>query len=142
MTPDSIFKLANTTALLSWILLAVLGRRPWVSRLTTAVIVPGILGITYAVVIVAHIGGSKGSFNTLSGVAELFSDPWLLLAGWVHYLAFDLFIGSWEVRDAISNRISHWLVIPCLFLTFMFGPVGFVCYLLLRWFTRRQLAIG
>jgi hypothetical protein len=36
----------------------------------------------------------------LSAVAMLFSNPWLLLAGWTHYLAFDLFIGSWKLRDA------------------------------------------
>jgi len=48
----------------------------------------------------------------------------LLLAGWVHYLAFDLFIGSWEVEDAAANGIPHWLLLPCLFLTLMVGPVG------------------
>ncbi len=62
----------------------------------------------------------------------LFSNRWVLLAGWIHYLCFDLFIGSWQVRDAAANNISHWLVIPCLFLTFMFGPVGLLLYFALR----------
>lgn len=141
MTPEIIFKFASTTALLSWILLAVLGRRPWISRLVTAAIVPASLGVTYAVILASHFGGSKGNFNTLAGVAELFSDPWLLLAGWIHYLAFDLFIGSWQVRDAVEHHISHWLVIPCLFLTFMFGPVGLLAYLALRGSVRKQLSI-
>jgi hypothetical protein len=56
----------------------------------------------------------------------------LLLAGWVHYLAFDLFIGSWQVRDSQQRGIGHLFVIPCLVLTFLFGPAGLLCYLALR----------
>jgi hypothetical protein len=65
-------------------------------------------------------------------VARLFENPWMLLAGWTHYLAFDLWIGSWEVRDARAHRIPHWLVLPCLFLTFMFGPAGWLLYVIVR----------
>ncbi len=61
----------------------------------------------------------------------LFTDRWLVLAGWVHYLAFDLFIGSWQVRDARRNRVPFVLVVPCLVLTFLFGPIGLLLYLLL-----------
>ena len=58
--------------------------------------------------------------------------PWLLLAGWIHYLAFDLFVGSWEVRDAQERGIPHLAVVPCLLLTFMFGPAGWFLYNLVR----------
>jgi Domain of unknown function (DUF4281) len=54
--------------------------------------------------------------------------PWLLLAGWVHYLCFDLLVGCWEVRDAHGRGVPHLLVMPCLFLTFMFGPAGWLLY--------------
>ena len=50
-------------------------------------------------------GDAQGGFGTLEGVAELLSNRWLLLAGWIHYLASDLFIGSWEVR-CISSSAS------------------------------------
>ena len=63
---------------------------------------------------------------------SLFANPWLLLAGWVHYLAFDLFIGAWQVRDAKRTGLSHLLVVPCLVLTFLFGPIGLLLYLALR----------
>lgn len=66
---------------------------------------------------------------------------WLLLAGWVHYLAFDLFIGSWEVRDAQRHGLSHLLVVPCLALTFLFGPVGLLLYLGLRGATRLSVLV-
>ena len=80
-------------------------------------------------------------FGTLSDVALLFSNRWVLLAGWIHYLCFDLFIGSWQVRDSRAHGISHWLVIPCLFFTFMFGPVGLLLYFALRTARIRKLAI-
>jgi hypothetical protein len=77
------------------------------------------------------LGRPSGGFNSLSNVMLLFTDRWLVLAGWVHYLAFDLFIGSWQVRDARRNGVPFWLVAPCLVLTFMFGPIGLLLYLFL-----------
>jgi Domain of unknown function (DUF4281) len=65
-------------------------------------------------------------------VAALFTNRWLLLAGWVHYLAFDLLIGSWETRDAQERGVPHLLLVPCLFFTFMFGPAGWLLYMGIR----------
>jgi hypothetical protein len=62
----------------------------------------------------------------------LFANRWLLLAGWVHYLVFDLLVGRWEVLDARDRQISHAVVIPCLLLTFMFGPAGWLLYVGIR----------
>ena len=83
----------------------------------------------YAVLIAIHFAGSKGGFSSLHEVALLFANPWLLLAGWVHYLAFDLLVGSWEVRDARERGVRHIFVVPCLILTFLFGPAGWLLYL-------------
>ena len=95
-------------------------------------------GIAYAVLIIRFFGSSDGGFGSLEGVAALFQSKHLLLAGWLHYLAFDLFIGSWEVRDSQRNKIHHLMVVPCLLLTFLFGPVGLLCYLLLRGIRTRR----
>jgi len=73
-----------------------------------------------------------GGFSTLAGVGTLFSNPWLLLAGWMHYLAFDLLVGSWELEDAAERGIPHWIVVPCLLLTFLFGPAGWLLYRIVR----------
>jgi Domain of unknown function (DUF4281) len=73
------------------------------------------------------------SFSTLAGVTALFSVPGNVMMGWTHYLAFDLFIGSWEVKDAGARGIPHWVVLPCLFFTLMLGPVGLGLYFVLRW---------
>ena len=83
-------------------------------------------------VVTLNWAGSDGGFGSLPEVSALFANQWLLLAGWIHYLAFDLFVGSWEVRDAAERNISHWLMIPCLVLTFLFGPVGLLTYFALR----------
>ena len=92
------------------------------------------LGIAavYLVLIARYMPGSSGGFGSLVEVAQLFSQPGLLLAGWVHYLAFDLFIGAWEVRDAARHRVPHLLVIPCLIMTFLLGPIGLLAYVALR----------
>ena len=63
---------------------------------------------------------------------SLFTNPALVTAGWVHYLAFDLMTGIWIKRNSLKYGIPHLLVIPCLLLTFMLGPVGLLLYLLIR----------
>ena len=132
MTPDQLFSICNTVALIGWIILIVAGPRRWASSLLTGFAIPLAFGILYAILAGIHWGETPGGFGTLSGVASLFSNRWMLLAGWIHYLAFDLFIGSWEVRDAKDKGVPHWLIIPSLGLTFMFGPAGLVLYFITR----------
>lgn len=132
MTPDHVFSLVNTIALGSWMLLALLPHRRSVVNIVAGMAVPALLATVYTAIIATKWAGSSGGFTSLSAVAMLFSNPWLLLAGWTHYLAFDLFIGSWEVRDARDREIPHLLVLPCLLLTFLFGPSGWLLYLAVR----------
>jgi hypothetical protein len=141
MSADQIFSICNSAALIGWLILAIAGRKRWAAYLTTGVILPLLLAVAYLVLLLGHWGETKGGFGTLTGVAALFSNHWVLLAGWIHYLCFDLFIGSWEVRDAQARGISHWLVIPCLFFTFMFGPVGLLLYFGLRVARVRSIAL-
>jgi hypothetical protein len=91
-----------------------------------------LFAVLYIGLIASTFGRVDGGFSTLAGVAALFTNQWLLLAGWVHYLAFDLLVGTWEVRDAQEKGIPHALVVPCLLVTFMFGPAGWLLYLALR----------
>src|SRR6185436_20157970 len=99
-----------------------MGRRRWANTLVSGIILPVLLSVLYAALLATHWGETEGGFTSLAGVRALFSNQWLLLAGWVHYLAFDLFVGSWELRDAQQHRIPHLVMIPCLILTFLFGP--------------------
>jgi hypothetical protein len=132
MTPNQVFTIANTLALAAWLLLIVLPRQRWVAGVAARWVIPGIFAALYAAIVAAQWAGSSGGFSTLADVAMLFSQPWLLLAGWIHYLAFDLFVGSWEVRDARERGIPHLAVVPCLVLTFLFGPAGWLLYVAVR----------
>jgi hypothetical protein len=132
MAPDQLFSLVNLIALLSWLLLVLLPSRRWVADLAAGLAIPALLAAVYAAILAANWRGSSGGFSSLSDVSVLFSNPWLLLAGWTHYLAFDLFVGSWEVRDARERLVPYLLLLPCLILTFLFGPAGWLLYLALR----------
>ncbi len=130
-TPDLLFSLANPLVLVGWALLVLAPR--W--RVTNALVLSGAwslgLAVAYAALIATHyLGGhgSEGGFGSLAQVAALFRDPWALLAGWVHYLCFDLFVGAWEVRDAQRRGVPRWALVPALGLTFLFGPVGLLLY--------------
>lgn len=131
MSIEQIFSAANTLALVSWIALAVAPRRPAVT-IVPRVVTPVLLALAYVGIVATQWGTSEGGFSSLAGVARLFENPWMLLAGWIHYLAFDLLVGSWEVRDAQKQGVPHLALLPCLGLTFMFGPAGWLAYLILR----------
>src|ERR1700722_12518383 len=135
MTADALFRLCNSLALAGWVVLVVAGWSARASRvissLITGLLVPALLCGLYLVLILTHWGGHKGGFSSLSGVMLLFTDRWLVLAGWVHYLAFDLFIGSWQGREGRRNRVPFLAGLPCLVLTFLFGPIGLLLYLFL-----------
>jgi hypothetical protein len=132
MSPEQVFSLANALAALCWLLLAVLPRQRWVSHVVAGVAVPAMLAFVYTILIGVNFWSAEGGFSSLAGVALLFRNPWLLLAGWIHYLAFDLLVGSWEARDARQRGIPHLLLLPCLILTFLFGPAGWLLYLGMR----------
>jgi hypothetical protein len=132
MSPNHIFAIVNLIALLSWVLLAVLPRRRWVTDLVAGLVVPALMAIIYSAIIATSFADSPGGFSSLPEVALLFGNPWLLLAGWTHYLAFDLLVGSWEARDAGERRIPHPLLLPCLIVTFLFGPAGWLLYRAVR----------
>jgi len=131
MTIEGVFSACNLLAVAGWILLlAVPGHR--LAMRIAGTVIPLTLAAVYLTVFVLHARGSNGGFSSLAAVAQLFENRWLLLAGWVHYLAFDLFIGAWETRDAMARRVPRLLLAPCLVMTFMLGPIGLLCYHVLR----------
>jgi hypothetical protein len=132
MTPEALFSLVNLIALASWILLAAFPRRAAIADRLAARIVPATLAVVYTAIVAVQWTRSSGGFSSLADVSALFDNPWLLLAGWIHYLAFDLYVGSWEVRDARERGLPHLAVLPCLVVTFLFGPAGFLLYLAVR----------
>jgi hypothetical protein len=134
------FSVASTAVLPGWLLLLVAPGWRWSQRYA-ALLIPCVLGPLYVWLLVTHWGG-EGGFGSLREVAALFQNPAALLAGWVHYLVFDLFVGAWEARDAVANRIPRWVVVPCLVLTFLLGPSGLLLYVLIRMIWRKKLDLA
>jgi len=138
MDLETIFTVANTMVLPGWLLLIVAPWWRWSAQVVAPLVIPAVLAVMYAALMASAFASAEGGFGSLAGVRGLFEVDRLLLAGWIHYLAFDLFIGAWEVRDARRSGVSHLLVIPCLFLTFMAGPVGLALYFAIRAAVRRK----
>ena len=134
MSASSIFSFGNSFVLLGWILLVFLP--DW--KYTQAVILNGIvvfLAILYSYLIGRDIGSfDPNSFSTLANVKILFQNDDAVAAGWLHYLAFDLFVGAYIVRNSRKLEISRWIYTPILPFAFMFGPVGYLLYFLAKSF--------
>jgi hypothetical protein len=134
MTADQLFSILNLMTVAAWLPLVLLPRMRWTAT-HVPMVMPLLLAVIYVVLVATTLGRSEGGFSSLAGVRALFDNPWALLAGWTHYLAFDLFIGGWEVRDAQRRGIPHLLIVPALVLTFLFGPAGWLLYLVIRWWS-------
>lgn len=133
MTDATLFEYANTTALLCWIVLVFQPKR---TASVMRFVIPGAMAVLYIWALSTTPANPDGGFGSLAQVKALFTQDRAILAGWVHYLAFDLFVGCWMVLDANERGIKHLMVVPCLVLTFMFGPAGLLLYLGLRFATR------
>jgi hypothetical protein len=132
MTADGIFSIANVVALCTWVLLAALPLVRWIASALVPGVVAAALAALYVAILAANWADTEGGFSSLADVALLFDNRWALLAGWIHYLAFDLLVGTWEARDARARGVPHLALVPCLALTFLFGPAGWLLYLVVR----------
>ena len=133
MTTDTVFQIVNTLVLPHWLVMIVAPRWKPTEWLTKNLLIPALLAVFY--IYYLFFGNSAldlQSFSTLTGVKTLFSQNGALLAGWIHYLAFDLTVGSWMLRDSKRRKVPHGWMIPCLLFCFLFGPVGLLLYLGVR----------
>lgn len=138
MDLEVIFSLANSTALVSWILLFVLYQKRWVYSLLFSVVF-GLMACLYLFFILQGVGDdSQGGFDTLANVKLLFGKDEAVLAGWIHYLVFDLFVGMWICHDGGKRAINRWILLPCLVFTFLLGPTGLLMYIIVRIFHLKQ----
>ncbi|MCG8573120.1 MAG: DUF4281 domain-containing protein [Spirochaetes bacterium] len=139
MIHEIIFKIANFAVLPAWLLLIVKPHSKVTRIVVFSYIFPFFLGICYLALMIINIGKSNGSFTSLADLGLLFQNPATLLIGWIHYLAFDLMVGSWISQNANQNQIKHVFIIPCLILTLMAGPIGLVVYLIIKWIARKKI---
>jgi hypothetical protein len=135
MNLETVFSAMTLLALAGWLCLALAPlRRP--ALVAAARVVAALLSLAYALLILRGLtqpgNPAGGDFNSLAGVMTLLSVPAVMLPAWIHYLAFDLWVGTWEVEDAPRAGVPHWLLLPAMALTFMLGPVGLLTYLIMR----------
>jgi hypothetical protein len=128
MTPELLFSLSGPVALIGWLSLAagILLRNALLRDTVAGTAIPLALSAAYAALILVFWWTAEGGFDSLANVQKLFTSPWVALAGWVHYLAFDLAIGAILARKVMAAGLSRLFLIPILPLTFLFGPIGFL----------------
>jgi hypothetical protein len=133
LSPDQVFEYANMAVIPFWLLLALAPRWSGTNLLVHSVAIPVVLGLTYVWYFAngAFFGPNvpkDAAFGTLEGVMAFFTVKEAVVAGWVHYLVFDLFVGAWIARDAVRRGINQLIVAPILFFTLMLGPIGLLMY--------------
>lgn len=132
MNLEYTYKLLNLIILLPWILMIVFPQKAFTRKLINGAFFPMFMAIAYTLLFVIFMGKGEGGMSSLADLRLAFDHSGILLLAWVHYLAFDLLVGSWIFFDAQQKGIAHAWLIPCLILTLMAGPVGFLLYYILR----------
>lgn len=140
MTWENWFSLASTAALAAWAALILLPRWRWLTA-GLRYGLPGALAIAYMLLVLVYFFHIEdGGFNSLAEVKALLGTEPTLLAGWLHYLAFDLFVGVWIAERADALGLPRLLQAPILILTFLFGPIGYLAFIAAEAALRAPLA--
>jgi hypothetical protein len=139
MIPTEVFSIANMITIPLWILMIFLSKWKVTRFLIDFKVIPLALAFIYAIYIfqAIQIGGMM-DFGSLKSVMALFTEENAVLAGWVHYLVFDLLIGMWMLDQNKKLRINQLIMAPCLFLTFMLGPIGFLLFMIIKTIKQKQ----
>ena len=132
MSLEHLFYIVNAAVVPFWAALVLAPRWSGTAFLLKTHLGPCALAVVYVCMAIAFIPGSEGSMGSLGSLTQAFSDEGVLLLGWVHYLSFDLLVGSWILRDAQRIGMRHLFVAPCLILTMMLGPSGWLAYVLAK----------
>ena len=132
LTAQDWFGWAGQLVMIGWVILVFMPRRIKPLFFVAQYLIPMSLGLLYSGLALTHYFTSDGGYGSIKQVRELFSNDFMLLAGWVHYLAFDLFVGAWISKKADTLGVSRILQAPILIATLMFGPVGLVLFLSMR----------
>ena len=129
-----LFRLSNLLVLPFWGLMILLPRWRWTQRIMRSPWVSAAPALLYVVLVLPRLGTIWPAVTkpTLAGIAALLGSPEGATIAWVHFLAFDLFLGRWIYLDSRERRLSALLMAPILFFTLMLGPLGFLTYLLVR----------
>lgn len=139
MSTSDVFQIVNTIVLPAWLILILFPGKSW--RNPVIYTFSAVMAIVYAVYVISGLGDfDMESFSELEGIKAMFTSDEAVLTGWVHYLVFDLLVGNWILNQSQKHNINHFLIIPCLLLCFMFGPVGYLVYFMIKGIKTKQLS--
>lgn len=128
MTFETGFQIASSAAFAGWVILWFAPRTPTTLAFLRFGVV-GLLAVAYTVLVALYLGRVEGGgFMSLAQVRALLSSDPVILAGWLHYLAFDLVAGLWIAERADQEGLSRPWQIPFLALTLLLGPVGLLAF--------------
>ncbi len=135
---DTLYEVASRVVLSGWAalvlaLFATQARKPLF--LYAGLILPGAISIAYVAALALFFANpppEMGDLSTLPGYKSVLTEDSAAAATWLHLLAFDLFVGTWAVRDGLESNIGRaWLVLV-LAMVLVAGPAGLLFYLLLK----------
>ncbi|WP_141733320.1 ABA4-like family protein [Oligoflexus tunisiensis] len=138
MEPGPLYQVANTAVIPFWLMLGLMPRHPLTARLVRSGAVSCVIAVGYLLCFILSSGADLSGFGTLEGVRSVFQNDWILLGAWLHYLAFDLYVGSTIANHYLQYGGSRVMLGLELFLTLMLGPVGLLLHKTRLFFSRRS----
>ncbi len=138
---EIIFNIYNTGILIFWLFLLVFPKSKTTQKITNYPWIPLVIAFGYIFFLSTSEGAFSADFSSLSGLTEMFqnANPRGVAAGWLHYLAFDFWVGCWILKDSQKKGIKHiFIILPMLF-TFMLGPTGILIYTLVLLFHKKLI---
>ena len=144
---ENIYLIANWGVIPFWLLLIILPNHALTNFFVQSIIVPLLLGsaygfVAYNIYLEKNILDSFELYNGLNGLYSMFANESFLLVFWLHFLAINLFVGTWIVRDSKRYMVSRILVIFSLITTYFTGPIGLVIYWFLRIFFAKKISFN
>lgn len=134
-THNQILHAVNLGSLPAWISLVLLPRWRHTKTITTAIAV----AYSFLYVVLAYVLFSKAmfamdlnAFSTTAGLTQMFTDATSVLAGWAHFIVFDLWTARFFVLDSARSNIPHLAVVPCILGCMFFGPLGLLTYVTVK----------
>jgi len=140
LSAETLFNIFNTAVLLPWLLMLFAPRWKYTQWAIGRLVFPVFLGIGYCLIVPQLAQAEGAGFTSLEGIKNLFVSDYVLVAGWIHYLAFDLFVGSWILLHSQRAGLPHWMAVFPMLGCFMLGPFGLLLYLLLHYLRKKSVA--
>lgn len=128
ISAEHLYEIVNTLILPAWLMIMFASQWRWTNKIVLSGYYSLAFSVVYLLLIIFNFDLNNFNFSTLENVKQVFTNDYFLLAGWVHYLAFDLLIAAWIVKDSKENNVQSLILLPILAFTFYLGPIGYLFY--------------